>query len=161
MSLTAHLSAQRIPQGKVVTLQKIATAAGTDASAVVVIPLGRLYLRGFKHWVPSLSLDHPHRGLSELCGSTSSVEAQYICCNVHQPSGWTPDPSSVHTGSQTDFVEQCAPPVTQRHSPPGTLWGRLAFQRRCSSWGMESPSGVYQSDLGTLWSPPYGSAHLK
>ena len=44
-------------RGNVVTLRQCQRLLGLMASAIVVIPLGRLYMRGAQRWVASLGLD--------------------------------------------------------------------------------------------------------
>ncbi len=63
----------------------------------------------------------------------------------------------------TNFVEQCASPVTESHSCPRSeeLWSRPTLQEQSSLWRMETPSRGGQSHLGALRLPQCGSAYFR
>lgn len=75
MAIKESLSLFR--RGNIVTLRQCQRLLGLMASSVVVIPLGRLYMRGLQRWVASLGLD-PHRdGLRRVRVSMDCSRALY------------------------------------------------------------------------------------
>ena len=106
------------------------TDAGTDASAVVVIPLGHLYLRGFQRWVASLSLDHSRKGLSECVVALHQwkLNTSIVTYINRQGELWSPQ---LYTLAHSLIMWSSVHHLSLRHTPPGTLelLGRLAFQR--------------------------------
>ena len=99
--------------------------------------------------VPSIKVIPPISGGS----SCSSQNRQYHCCGLHKQTRGSAIPSLTHTGTQTDYVEQCASPVTESYSCTGSTESgcRFIFQGEPSIRSVEAPPRGSQSGLDALW----------
>ena len=88
--------------------------------------------------------------------SCSSQNRQYHCCGVHKQTRGTAIPSLTHTGTHTDYVEQCASPVTESYSCTKSE-GRFTCQGEPFIQRGEAPPRGSQSGFDVLRHASSGS----